>query len=128
MSRTRSQLRRVCERRPRDGTGFAQSHSSAELGASGIAARALLGIAGRHGAVDHVVDPESFPRPEADGVGDRNLGDVFLVGALIGPLVGGAMLEHFWWGSVFLLGVPAMLLLHVVHAPDLTHVTYRVQS
>lgn len=37
----------------------------------------------------------------------------FLVGSAIGPLVGGALLEFFWWGSVFLLGVPVMLLLLV---------------
>jgi DHA2 family multidrug resistance protein-like MFS transporter len=35
----------------------------------------------------------------------------FTVGGAIGPLVGGVMLEFFWWGSVFLLGVPVMLLL-----------------
>ena len=33
----------------------------------------------------------------------------FMFGSAIGPLVGGAMLEFFWWGSVFLLGVPVML-------------------
>jgi DHA2 family multidrug resistance protein-like MFS transporter len=33
------------------------------------------------------------------------------VGAAIGPLVGGVLLHHFWWGSVFLAGVPVMLLL-----------------
>ena len=32
-------------------------------------------------------------------------------GTALGPVIGGAMLEHFWWGSVFLLGVPVMLLL-----------------
>lgn len=37
----------------------------------------------------------------------------FMVGMVIGPLVGGAMLEHFWWGSVFLVAVPAMALLLV---------------
>jgi len=35
----------------------------------------------------------------------------FSVGAAIGPLMGGVMLEHFRWGSVFLLNVPIMLLL-----------------
>lgn len=35
----------------------------------------------------------------------------FIVGSAIGPVVGGFLLEYFWWGSVFLLGVPVMLLL-----------------
>ena len=30
-------------------------------------------------------------------------------GAAIGPLTGGFLLEHFWWGSVFLINVPIML-------------------
>ncbi len=37
----------------------------------------------------------------------------FMVGTIIGPVVGGALLENFWWGSVFLLAVPAMILLLV---------------
>ncbi|MFI5501808.1 MFS transporter [Nocardia asteroides] len=37
----------------------------------------------------------------------------FMIGMVIGPLVGGAMLENFWWGSVFLVAVPAMVLLLV---------------
>ncbi|TDB73729.1 MFS transporter [Actinomadura sp. KC216] len=35
----------------------------------------------------------------------------FMVGSAIGPLVGGLLLEFFWWGSVFLLGVPVMAIL-----------------
>lgn len=35
----------------------------------------------------------------------------FSAGAAIGPLAGGLLLEHFWWGSVFLLAVPVMLML-----------------
>ncbi|WP_131104741.1 MFS transporter [Ornithinimicrobium sufpigmenti] len=35
----------------------------------------------------------------------------FSVGAILGPMVGGLMLEHFWWGSVFLLALPVMALL-----------------
>ncbi|MEU4775995.1 MFS transporter [Micromonospora sp. NPDC023644] len=38
----------------------------------------------------------------------------FMAGTALGPLIGGAMLEFFWWGSVFLMGVPVMLLLLVV--------------
>ena len=42
----------------------------------------------------------------------------FSLGGAIGPLVGGVMLEYFWWGSVFLLGVPVMALL-LVTGPSL---------
>jgi DHA2 family multidrug resistance protein-like MFS transporter len=35
----------------------------------------------------------------------------YSAGAAIGPLIGGMLLEHFWWGSVFLINVPVMLLL-----------------
>ena len=35
----------------------------------------------------------------------------FSVGAALGPLLGGLLLEFFWWGSVFLVAVPVMLLL-----------------
>ncbi|GLU48699.1 MFS transporter [Nocardiopsis ansamitocini] len=42
----------------------------------------------------------------------------FMGGAAIGPVIGGALLEAFWWGSVFLLGVPVMALL-LVAAPIL---------
>ena len=35
----------------------------------------------------------------------------FIFGSAVGPLIGGMLLEHFWWGSVFLLGVPVMALL-----------------
>lgn len=35
----------------------------------------------------------------------------FSTGAAIGPLAGGVLLSHFWWGSVFLVAVPVMVLL-----------------
>ncbi len=35
----------------------------------------------------------------------------FSAGAAIGPLIGGVILAHFWWGAVFLLNVPIMFLL-----------------
>ncbi|MGV3551059.1 MFS transporter [Rhizobium sp.] len=34
---------------------------------------------------------------------------VSMAGAAIGPLVGGLLLEHYWWGSVFLVNLPVML-------------------
>jgi MFS transporter, DHA2 family, multidrug resistance protein len=38
----------------------------------------------------------------------------FSVGAALGPLLGGVLLEFFWWGSVFLIAVPVMVLLLVL--------------
>jgi MFS transporter, DHA2 family, multidrug resistance protein len=38
----------------------------------------------------------------------------FSVGAAIGPLLGGLVLEFFWWGAVFLLAVPVMAVLLVL--------------
>ncbi|WP_438350293.1 MFS transporter [Paenibacillus sp. FA6] len=31
-------------------------------------------------------------------------------GAGIGPLIGGLLLEHFWWGSVFLINIPIVII------------------
>jgi MFS transporter, DHA2 family, multidrug resistance protein len=38
----------------------------------------------------------------------------FAAGGALGPIVGGWLLEHFWWGSVFLLNVPFMVALLVL--------------
>src|SRR5919106_1141292 len=38
----------------------------------------------------------------------------FSAGSAVGPVLGGIVLEFFWWGSVFLLGVPVMVLLLVL--------------
>src|SRR5579859_7049693 len=38
----------------------------------------------------------------------------FSAGAAIGPVVGGVLLAHFWWGSVFLIAVPVMALLLIL--------------
>lgn len=37
-------------------------------------------------------------------------GSVASGAAALGPIVGGLLLEHFWWGSVFLINVPVVLL------------------
>jgi DHA2 family multidrug resistance protein-like MFS transporter len=80
-----------------------------------IAARALLGIAGA------TLTPSTlalirnlFPHPKQMGTAIGIWGACFTVGAIIGPIVGGVLLSHFWWGSVFLIGVPAMVLLLVL--------------
>lgn len=47
-------------------------------------------------------------------VRERNLaiaiwGCVAIVGAAVGPIIGGMLLAHFWWGSVFLINVPVVV-------------------
>ncbi|NED98793.1 MFS transporter [Phytoactinopolyspora halotolerans] len=80
-----------------------------------IATRALLGVAGATLMPSTLslirnmfLDPQQ--RTTAISVWAMS----FMVGGSIGPLVGGALLDNFWWGSVFLLGVPVMVLLLVV--------------
>ncbi len=80
-----------------------------------IVARAALGIAGATLAPSTLsligtLFTDARQRAAAIGI----WAGCFTVGAIVGPMVGGFMLEHFWWGSVFLLGVPAMVLLLVI--------------
>ncbi|WP_019926478.1 MFS transporter [Nocardia sp. BMG111209] len=35
---------------------------------------------------------------------------VAMVGVVLGPTLGGLLLQHFWWGSVFLLNIPVAVL------------------
>lgn len=80
-----------------------------------IAARALLGVAGATlmpSTMSLIRNMFLDPRQRTTAIGIWVSG--FSVGSVIGPLVGGLLLENFWWGSVFLLGVPVMGLLLVV--------------
>ncbi|HEX4816674.1 MAG TPA: MFS transporter [Nonomuraea sp.] len=80
-----------------------------------IAARALLGVAGATLApstLSLISNMFRDDRQRAMAIGVW--GSCFTAGAIIGPIAGGLMLEHYWWGSVFLLGVPAMALLLAV--------------
>lgn len=77
-----------------------------------IIARALLGIAGATLAPSTLslirnMFHDDRQRTTAIGIWIAS----YSAGGAIGPLVGGFMLEYFWWGSVFLIGVPVMLLL-----------------
>ncbi|MGY4691712.1 MFS transporter [Salibacterium sp. K-3] len=79
-----------------------------------IVSRALLGIAGATLAPSTLaLISNMFHDPKQRGFAISIWMAGFMGGAAIGPVVGGVMLENFWWGSVFLIGVPAMLLLLV---------------
>ncbi|MFQ6143556.1 MFS transporter [Streptomyces sp. SID10815] len=75
-----------------------------------ILARALLGVGGAMImpatlSILRQVFPDRRERAVAIGVWSA----VAAVGAAVGPLLGGFLLEHFWWGSVFLVNIPLML-------------------
>ena len=79
-----------------------------------IAARALLGVAGATLMPSTLslirnIFADSNRRRIAIGIWAAG----FAVGAAIGPIVGGWLLEHYWWGSVFLMALPVMVVLIV---------------
>ncbi|RXZ81224.1 MFS transporter [Paenibacillaceae bacterium] len=77
-----------------------------------IVTRALLGIAGATLMPSTLsLISNMFTQPKQRGTAIAVWLSCFSAGGAIGPLVGGLMLEKFWWGSVFLLGVPVMLVL-----------------
>lgn len=80
-----------------------------------IAARAVLGIAGATVApstLSLIRNMFHDPRERTTAIGVWVA--AFSVGGVIGPVFGGLLLEHFWWGSVFLVNVPIMILLLAV--------------
>src|SRR5215204_1005968 len=80
-----------------------------------IATRALLGIAGATLAPATLsLIRNMFHDPSQRTVAIGIWVTSYSVGAAIGPLVGGLLLESFWWGSVFLIAVPVMVLLLAV--------------
>ncbi|MEW2356486.1 MFS transporter [Spirillospora sp. NPDC029432] len=80
-----------------------------------IAARALLGVAGATLApstLSLIGTMFRDPRQRSLAIGVWLVG--VMGGAALGPVVGGLLIGHFWWGSAFLLGVPAAVLLLVL--------------
>ncbi len=77
-----------------------------------ITVRALLGIAGA------TLMPSGYALIRNMFVDDKQRSTAFAIfiscimaGGTLGPVLGGVLLGAFWWGSVFLAGVPVMLLL-----------------
>jgi DHA2 family multidrug resistance protein-like MFS transporter len=80
-----------------------------------ILSRALLGIAGATLApstLSLIFSMFQDPRQRAVAIGVWI--SAFSAGSAIGPVLGGILLENFWWGSVFLLALPVMALLLVL--------------
>ncbi|MGW0944494.1 MFS transporter [Streptomyces sp. NPDC002623] len=80
-----------------------------------IAARALLGVAGATlmpATLALIRNLFHDPRERSLAVGIW--GATASAGTAVGPIVGGFLLEHFWWGSVFLINLPVMVVLVVV--------------
>ncbi|MFF8536909.1 MFS transporter [Streptomyces sp. SAS_267] len=80
-----------------------------------ILARALLGVAGATLmpatlALIRNIFHDSRERSLAIGI----WGATASAGTAVGPVVGGFLLEHFWWGSVFLINLPVMVVLVLV--------------
>ncbi|MFY1683275.1 MFS transporter [Micromonospora sp. WMMD730] len=79
-----------------------------------IGARLLLGVAGATLMPSTLslirnIFTDSGERTRAIAIWSTAFG----AGSAVGPLVGGFLLEHFWWGSVFLINVPVMVLVVV---------------
>lgn len=80
-----------------------------------IAARAVLGISGATLMPSLLaLIGNMFHDPKQRGTAIGVWMSCFMGGMALGPVAGGALLDHFWWGSVFLLGVPVMALLLIL--------------
>jgi EmrB/QacA subfamily drug resistance transporter len=88
-------------------SGIAAQMDSAE---ALIAARAAMGVGAAVifpttlGLISNIfTDP--VPRAKAIGLWAAMVG----VGVAVGPISGGWLLEHFWWGSIFLVNIPVAI-------------------
>ncbi|MFC7259741.1 MFS transporter [Streptomyces lutosisoli] len=80
-----------------------------------ILARALLGVAGATlmpATLALIRNLFHDPRERSFAIGIW--GATASAGTAVGPVVGGFLLEHFWWGSVFLINLPVMVVLVLV--------------
>lgn len=80
-----------------------------------IVSRALLGLSAATLAPSTLsLIRNMFPDPKERTFAIGIWISSFSAGGAIGPLVGGVLLTWFWWGSVFLIAVPVMVLLLVL--------------
>lgn len=80
-----------------------------------IASRALMGVAGATFAPSTLsLIFVMFQDPKQRSVAIGWWIAAFSAGSAVGPVFGGILLEHFWWGSVFLLALPVMAALVVL--------------
>src|SRR4051794_15338679 len=80
-----------------------------------ITSRALLGIAGATLApstLSLIFAMFEDPRQRSAAIGVWI--SAFSAGSAVGPVLGGILLAHFWWGSVFLLALPVMAILLIL--------------
>jgi DHA2 family multidrug resistance protein-like MFS transporter len=98
--------------------GFAAASLLAAFSTSSemlIASRAVMGIAGATVApstLSLIFTMFQDPKQRTQAIGFWIA--AYSAGGAIGPVLGGALLEFFWWGSVFLIGVPVMALLLII--------------
>jgi DHA2 family multidrug resistance protein-like MFS transporter len=79
-----------------------------------IAARALLGVAGATimpSTLSIIRNTFTDARERTTAVGVW--GGVSAAGFAVGPIIGGLLLDRFWWGSVFLINLPVMAVVFV---------------
>jgi len=80
-----------------------------------ILGRALLGVAGASLMPSTLaLITNLFQDPKQRAMAFGMWGGTFTLGMIIGPIIGGVLLENFWWGSVFLLALPIMFGLLIV--------------
>ncbi|MGW8551931.1 MFS transporter [Streptomyces tubercidicus] len=76
-----------------------------------IAFRALMGVAGATLLPSALaVLSELFPDPRRRASAIGIFAATFAAGFAVGPVLGGQLLNYFWWGSVFLINLPVVLL------------------
>ncbi|MCM6772246.1 MFS transporter [Nocardia sp. CDC159] len=77
-----------------------------------IAARALMGLGGATLLPSSLALISSlFPDPRTRGTAIGIWTAFFAGGSAVGPILGGVLLHQFWWGTVFLINTPVLLVL-----------------